>query len=93
MTIPKEHTMPELAERLLNEGRELICDAQEFDQIGLALRCHDKLVAALSASMGYLLNAKIDLETGATKKTAIRTIDGGLKMVREALDFVRESGR
>lgn len=40
---------------------------------------------ALSASRGYLLNAKIDLETGAPKRTAINTIEGGLKMVREAL--------
>jgi len=43
------------------------------------------LLAALKAASGYLLNAKIDLETGAPKKTAIRTIDGGLKFVRAAI--------
>jgi hypothetical protein len=39
---------------------------------------------ALGAAEGYLLNAKIDLETGATKKTAIATIEGGLRMIRAA---------
>lgn len=45
----------------------------------------DTLVQALEAANGYLLNARIDLQTGCTKATAIRTIDGGLKLVREAL--------
>jgi hypothetical protein len=40
---------------------------------------------ALSAANGYLLNAKIDLETGARKSTAITTIEGGLRRVRAAL--------
>lgn len=44
------------------------------------------LRTALSAASGYLLNAKIDLETGAPKRTAIATIEGGLKVVRAALD-------
>jgi hypothetical protein len=43
------------------------------------------LYEALEAASGYLLNAKIDLETGAPKATAIRTIEGGLKVVRAAL--------
>lgn len=43
------------------------------------------LLAALNAAAGYLLNAKIDLETGATKRTAIQTIEGGLKVVRAAI--------
>ena len=46
---------------------------------------HDELAAALGKAQGYLLNAKIDLETGATKATAIRTIEGGLKLVVAAL--------
>lgn len=33
----------------------------------------------LSAMLGYLRNAKIDLQSGAPKATAIRTIEGGLK--------------
>ena len=44
-----------------------------------------ELEEALRASAGYLRNAKIDLETGATKATAIRTIDGGLKRVEAGL--------
>lgn len=43
------------------------------------------MLAALNAAAGYLLNAKIDLETGAPKKTAIATIEGGLKVVRAAI--------
>jgi hypothetical protein len=46
------------------------------------------LIAALEASCGYLLNARIDLETGCTKATAIRTIDGGLKRAREVLSLM-----
>jgi hypothetical protein len=45
----------------------------------------EELEAALKSSEGYLLNAKIDLETGCTKATAIKTIEGGLKMIRAAL--------
>ena len=44
-----------------------------------------ELEAGLSASVGYLLNAKIDLETGATKATAIRTIEGGIARARALL--------
>lgn len=43
------------------------------------------MIAALNAAAGYLLNAKIDLETGAPKKTALATIEGGLKLVRAAI--------
>ena len=44
------------------------------------------LLAALNAARGYLLNAKIDLETGAPKKTALNTIEGGLRMIDAAFD-------
>ena len=43
------------------------------------------LLDALKAASGYLLNAKLDLETGAPKKTAIATIEGGLRVVSAAL--------
>ena len=43
------------------------------------------LVETLSAAVGYLMNAKIDLDTGAPKATAARTIEGGIKMIRETL--------
>lgn len=44
-----------------------------------------ELESGCKAACGYLLNAKIDLETGAPKRTAISTIEGGLKTVRAAL--------
>jgi hypothetical protein len=44
-----------------------------------------ELLAALKAACGYLMNARIDLMTGAPKKTAMMTIDGGLSVVRAAL--------
>ena len=44
-----------------------------------------RLRAELSAATGYMLNAKIDLETGAPKRTAITTIEGGLRRARAAL--------
>jgi hypothetical protein len=43
------------------------------------------LLATTKAAEGYLLNAKIDLETGATKATAIKTIEGGLRVLRAAI--------
>jgi hypothetical protein len=56
-----------------------------------AVNSHDHLVKALEASCGYLLNAKIDLETGATKATAIRTIEGGLLRAKAVLAIIEES--
>lgn len=43
------------------------------------------LLQALQAAAGYLRNAKIDLETGCTKATAIKTIEGGLRLVEAAI--------
>ncbi len=43
------------------------------------------LEAGLSAAIGYMMNARIDLETGATKKTAITTIQGGIDRARALL--------
>jgi hypothetical protein len=48
------------------------------------------LADELRAVAGYLRNAKIDLETGAPKATAIRTIDGGLKRIEAALTSTGE---
>lgn len=47
---------------------------------------NEHLRKTLSAAGGYLTNASIDLQTGAPKRTAINTIEGGLKMLREALE-------
>lgn len=44
-----------------------------------------ELLDALGAAAGYLLNAKIDLETGCAKATAIKTIEGGLTTIRAAI--------
>lgn len=43
------------------------------------------ILAEMKAAAGYMRNAKIDLETGATKATAIRTIDGGLRRLEAAI--------
>ena len=43
------------------------------------------LVRALKAALGYMMNARIDLETGCTKATAIATISGGIERARVAL--------
>lgn len=45
----------------------------------------DELAEALHKAKGYLLNAKIDLETGAPKRTALATINGGLEMIDAVL--------
>jgi predicted transcriptional regulator len=44
-----------------------------------------ELEAGLKAACGYLMNALIDLEAGATKKTAADTIRGGLTAAKAAL--------
>jgi hypothetical protein len=86
-----------LSERLrytaqINRSRGLL-DAHpwvgELDLAADALDAKDARIAALtrelSAACGYMRNAKIDLETGATKATAIRTIEGGLRRAEAAL--------
>ena len=47
------------------------------------------LIAELSAAIGYMRNAQIDLSTGCTKATALRTIEGGIKRAEEALKKAR----
>ncbi len=44
-----------------------------------------RLREALSAACGYMRNAAIDLGTGAPKKTALATVEGGLKRAEAAL--------
>jgi len=51
-----------------------------------------EMVDELKASLGHLLNAKIDLETGAPKATAIRTLDGGISRARAAIARATEQG-
>jgi hypothetical protein len=64
------------AEREISELRS---GRQQLEEDNARLR------KTLSAAQGYLLNAKIDLETGAPKTTAINTIIGGLQLVGSAL--------
>lgn len=45
----------------------------------------------LSAMLGYMRNARIDLETGTTKATAIRTLSGGIKRGEIALKAARSA--
>lgn len=67
---------------------------KDVDAAAAKLRLQEaapSMLTALKAAAGYLLNAKIDLETGAPKKTAIATIEGGLEVVRAAIDKAEES--
>ncbi len=69
----------------LGMGIDTHLSEEQAATIVLACNAHEELVRALIAVGGYLLNAKIDLETGTPKKTAIQTIEGGLSLVRAAI--------
>lgn len=45
-----------------------------------------QLDADLRAASGYLMNAKIDLETGCPKATAIKTLQGGISRLNGGRD-------
>ena len=42
-------------------------------------------VKALQSTLGHLLNAVIDLQSGCPKKTAIATLNGGIAIARAAI--------
>ena len=65
------------------DARDAVRDTA--DRINRLTRLALDLAAALSVARGYMLNAKIDLETGAPKRTALATIAGGLKIVDAAI--------
>lgn len=70
------------------EGTEVVADAATDDVRDLLVRAvnaHDHMLAEMRAAAGYLRNAHIDLATGATKATAMRTIEGGLKRLETAI--------
>ena len=48
----------------------------------------ESLVCALEAALGYMMNAKIDLETGTAKGTTIATLTGGISTTRATLALV-----
>lgn len=84
--MPDDHALAMHLENELGNREEV--DAVEsavLVEAANALRDRAALREALGKASGYLMNAKIDLETGAPKRTAINTIEGALKMVREAL--------
>lgn len=44
-----------------------------------------RLRTALSSCAGYMLNAKIDLETGTPKRTTLNTLEGGIRIAKAAI--------
>lgn len=66
-----------------NQSAPIIGKGSSGDEVS-----RDALIRALGIALGYMLNAQIDLETGAPKKTALATIKGGIEIVRAALKQV-----
>lgn len=73
----------------IDGGQDLSIGADLAEEAAAAIEARDsriaELEAELSASLGYMLNAKIDLDTGAPKRTAMATLEGGIRRVRTAL--------
>lgn len=68
--------------RLLNFNRDTSQAADRLEALSAEV---ERLRAELSAAVGYMTNAAIDLEIGAPKRTALQTLNGGLKRTRQAL--------
>jgi hypothetical protein len=82
---------------LLDEAAVALASAEASadynDAIAEPLRKRiELLTAALSSAVGYMRNAKIDLETGATKATAIQTISGGIARAEAVLSERQKGG-
>ena len=59
-------------------------------ELAAVLRASDEpLRVTLQATLGRVMNAKIDLQTGHTKAAGIRTLDEIIKFVDDALAQVR----
>ena len=81
-----EPLVPEAVKRLIAEKNSQISHAADLaGELEASLSREAKLREALEKASGYMTNAAIDLQTGAPKRTALNTIEGGLKMVRDAL--------
>lgn len=59
--------------------------AHAHQDISYLLAEIERLENTLSAAKGYLTNALIDLQTNTKKKTTVDTLQGGIKMVDEAM--------
>lgn len=64
---------------------------QEDTVVSITKEEYDALITALKGARSYLLNAKIDLQSGAPKRTALMTIEGGYRLVSEALRKTKEA--
>lgn len=84
-----EELVKRLQSRIVTHVDADIWMLEAADRIEALAAENAALREALGAAIGYLLNAKIDLETGARKSTAIATIDGGLRRARAALQETR----
>ena len=78
-------TLSEKTEVESPHAKEVIVERAFVREALKAASSERDLLQALKTAQGYMLNAKIDLETGAPKKTAIATIEGGLKIVAAAI--------
>jgi len=59
--------------------------ADMIDSVLLRRSKYEALMAAAKMAKAFLMNAKIDLETGCPKRTAIKTIEGGIAHIDGAL--------
>jgi hypothetical protein len=96
MTPAQKHTPPFPWSQKRNGGPvydangNLVSFIEHAPEILRRVNMHDELLKTLEASTWYLLNAKIDLETGCTKATAVKTIEGGLTIVRALIAKAKE---
>jgi hypothetical protein len=79
LVVTPSETAANLANYLRNMALQPDCDGDDFE----VLNDTAYIVEAALSAIGYLINAKIDLET-APKATAIRTISGGIAMLEKA---------
>lgn len=77
--------------RLAADAKQCRVRDEIGDDIIYALSALYAATAGLSTALGYMRNARIDLETGATKATAIRTISGGISKTEAALSRAQGS--
>ena len=79
-----------LTEKLADREQEAAARYNQWHDAYTNLRTvgaeNAKLRGALRSACGYMKNAAIDLSTGAPKRTALGTINGGIELVETALN-------